>query len=95
MPGKITLTLEVDTNEAGLLITALRDHAAALKSKEQSVMSQFEIRVSTQGGPVEAAQFGRVARLRRNVRQPDHVLANRSLATRRSRGRGPAKNGWP
>ena len=40
-------------------------------------MSQFEIRVSTQGGPVESAQFvGRVARLSRNVRQPDHVLAN-------------------
>ena len=41
------------------------------------VMSQFEIRVSAQGGPVESAQFvGRVALLSRNVRQPDHVLAN-------------------
>ena len=40
-------------------------------------MSQFGIRVSTQGGPVESAQFvGRVARLSRNVRQPKSVLAN-------------------
>src|SRR5580698_6382529 len=40
-------------------------------------MPQFEIRVSTLSGPVESAQsVGRVARLSRNVRQPDHIPAN-------------------
>src|SRR5215475_6650527 len=43
----------------------------------EDAMPQFEIRVSTQGGPVESAQFvARVARLSSNVRQSDHVLAN-------------------
>src|ERR1700745_2398470 len=41
------------------------------------VMSQFEIRVSTLSGPVESAQsVGGVARLSRNVRQPDYIPAN-------------------
>jgi hypothetical protein len=40
-------------------------------------MSQLEIRVSTLSGPVESAQsVGRVARLGRNVRQPDYIPAN-------------------
>src|SRR6516162_5078915 len=57
-------------------------------------MSQFEIRVSTQGGPVESEQFlGRVARLSRNVRQPDHVLAN-SLAGHKAEPRPGAGEEW-
>jgi len=58
------------------------------------VMSQFEIRASTQGGPVESAQFvGRVARLSRNVRQPDHVLAN-SFAGHKAEPRPGAGEEW-
>jgi hypothetical protein len=57
-------------------------------------MSQFEIRVSTQGGPVESAKFvGRVARLSRNVRQPDHVLAN-SFAGHKAQPRPRAGEEW-
>jgi hypothetical protein len=49
----------------------------AVKTCRFLVVSQFEIRVSTQNGPDESAQsFGRVVRLSRSVRQPDHVLAN-------------------
>src|SRR5215468_2302880 len=58
------------------------------------VMSQFGIRVSTQGGPVESAQFvGRVARLSRNVRQPDHVRAN-SFAGHKAEPRPRAGEEW-
>jgi hypothetical protein len=57
-------------------------------------MSQFGIRVSTQGGPVESAQFvGRVARLSRNVRQPKSVLAN-AIAGRKAERRPRAGEEW-
>ena len=57
-------------------------------------MSQFEIRVSTQSGPVDSAQFiGRVARLSRNVRQPDHVLPN-SFAGHKAEPRPGAGEEW-
>ena len=56
------------------LIYNLRDRCL---SEVQTGMSQFEIRVSTLSGPVESAQsVGRVARLSRNVRQPDYIPAN-------------------
>ena len=57
-------------------------------------MSQFEIRVSTQGGPVESAQFvGRAARLSRNVCQPKSVLAN-AIAGRKAERRPGAGEEW-
>src|SRR5215467_10098776 len=57
-------------------------------------MSQLEIRVSTQDRPVESAQFvERVARLSRNVRQPDHVLAN-SFAGHKAEARPGAGEVW-
>src|SRR5215813_14695824 len=60
----------------------------------EDAMSKFEIRVSTQGGPVESAQFvGRAARLSRNVRQPDHVIAN-SFAGHKAEPRPGAGEEW-
>ena len=57
-------------------------------------MSQFEIRVSTQDGPVESGQFaGRVARLSRDACQPDHVLAN-SFAGHKAESRPGAGEEW-
>src|SRR5215469_14941846 len=50
--------------------------------------------VSTQSAPGESAQFvGRVARLSRNVRQPDHVLAN-SFAGHKAEPRPGAGEEW-
>src|SRR5215475_11009812 len=57
-------------------------------------VSQFEIWVSTQSGPDESAQSaGRVARLSRNVRQPNHVLAN-SIAGHKAERRPGAGEEW-
>lgn len=36
MPGKITLTIDVDANEAEILIAALRDQAAKTERKDKA-----------------------------------------------------------
>ena len=53
------------------------DEKRSREAVKKMVVSQFEIRVSTRSRPDESAQsVGRVARLSRNVRQPNHVLPN-------------------
>ena len=59
-------------------------------------IAQFEIRVSTQNEPDESAQaVGQVAHQAGTYVNLTKSPPMRSLDTRRSRGRGPAKNGWP
>src|SRR6266567_5125739 len=59
------------------------------------VVSQSENWVSTQSRPDDSAQsVGRVARLSRNVRQPNHVLGN-SIAGHQAERRPGAGEEWP
>ena len=74
--------------------TILRHRRSAMYQCEFWVVSQFEIRVSTQSGPDESAQsVGRVTRLSRNIRQPDRVLAN-EIARHKAKRRPGAGEEW-
>ena len=71
-----------------------RNQSADVLHKWVSVVSQLEIRVSTQTGPdVSAQSVGQVARLSGNVRQPKSVLAN-AIAGHKAERRPGAGEEW-
>jgi len=65
-----------------------------LKNEALSGAGTAVVPLSTQSGPDASAQsVGRVARLSRNVRQPNHVLAN-SIAGHKAERRPRAGEKW-